>query len=236
MTTRHLILGSTFLAALASGQLHAQAPAAPAAPAPAAAAANPNHGPILTTLRAQWVSVRDRVIGICDIVPEDKLDFKATPDVRSFRELIIHITGEGYTFLGRVGSVPGVTPPATADLNNLKTKAELMKALRDSFDWQGKLIDSLTEASASEMAAGRGGAPGTTPKWGSIVGLLVDNMDHYGNLVTYVRLNGLVPPTTAAAAARRGGGGGGQGGRGGPGGAPGAAPATAPAPAPAPKM
>jgi uncharacterized damage-inducible protein DinB len=220
MTTRTLLLGSTLLAALACGQLaFAQAPAA----APAAAAANPNHGPIMTTLKAQWVAVRDKVIPICDIIPEDKLDYKPTPEVRSFKDLIIHITGEGYTFLGRAGSVPGVTPPTMAELNALKTKAELMKALRDSFEWQGKLIDSLTDATASEMAAGRGGAPGTTPKWGSIVGLIADNMDHFGNLVTMVRINGMVPPNTAAAAARRGGGGGARGG------APGAAPATAPA-------
>jgi uncharacterized damage-inducible protein DinB len=223
MTTRTLLLGSTLLAALACGQLaFAQAPAAAPA-APAAAAANPNHGPIMTTLKAQWVAVRDKVIPICDIIPEDKLDYKPTPEVRSFKDLIIHITGEGYTFLGRAGSVPGVTPPTMAELNALKTKAELMKALRDSFEWQGKLIDSLTDATASEMAAGRGGAPGTTPKWGSIVGLIADNMDHFGNLVTMVRINGMVPPNTAAAAARRGGGGGARGG------APGAAPATAPA-------
>ena len=72
-----------------------------------------------------------------------------------------------------------------------------------------------------------------SPKWNAIVSLIVDNMDHYGNLVTYVRLNGMVPPTTAA----RGAGRGGQG-RGGPGGAPGGpgGPGAAPAPAPAPKM
>jgi uncharacterized damage-inducible protein DinB len=232
MKNRHLLVASTALALLAAAPLgFAQAPAAPAAPA----AANPAQGPIVTTLKAQWQGVRDKVVNICDIVPEDKLDYKATPEVRSFKDLIIHIAGEGYTFLRPLGSVPGITPPTNQELSALTTKADLMKALRDSYDWQGKLIDSLTEATASEMAPGRGGAPGTTPKWNAIVGLIVDNMDHYGNLVTYVRLNGMVPPTTAARGAR----GGGQGGRGGAGGgAPGGAPGAAPAPAPAqaPKM
>ena len=219
MTTRHLILGSLFLAALASGRLHAQAPAAAAAPAAApATVANPAQGPIVKTLRAQWQGVRDKVVNICDLIPEDKLDFKATPDVRSFKDLVVHIAGEGYNFLRPLGSVPGVTPPTNAELAALKTKAELMKALRDSFDWQGKLIDSLTETAATELAPGRGGAAGTTPKWNAIVSLLVDNMDHYGNLVTYVRLNGLVPPASAG----RGGRGGQRGARGpgGPGGPP----------------
>ncbi|MEI6861109.1 MAG: DinB family protein [Verrucomicrobiota bacterium] len=225
MTARPLTLGSLLLAALASGQLHAQAPAAaPPAPAPAA---NPAQGPIVRTLRAQWQGVRDKVINICDLIPEDKLDYKATPEVRSFKDLIVHIAGEGYSFLRPLGSVPGVTPPTNAEIAALKTKAELMKALRDSFDWQGKIIDSLTEASATEIAPGRGGAPGTTPRWNAIVSLLVDNMDHYGNLVTYVRINGMVPPASVRGA--RGGQGGGRG-PGGPGAAPTAAPA-APAPA-----
>lgn len=217
MKTRHLFVATTALALLAAGQVGlAQAPAAPAAP-------NPN--PIVSTLKAQWVGVRDKVINICDIVPEDKLSYKPTPEVRSFEELIEHIAGEGYTFLRALGSVPGVTPPTNQELAALTGKAALMKALRDSYEWQGKVIDSLTDATASEMAAGRGGAPGTTPKWNSIVGLIVDNMDHYGNLVTMVRLNGMVPPTTAARGARGGGQGG--GGRGGPGGgAPGGAPAA----------
>ena len=166
--------------------------------AQAPAAAKPAQGPIVAVLRVQWQGVRDKVINICDIVPEEKLDYKATPDVRSFRELMIHLAGEGYNFLRPLGSVPGVTPPTNAQLETLKTKAELMKAVRDSYEWQAKVIDSLTEASANEIAPGRNGAPGTMPKWNSIVSLLVDNMDHYGNLVTYVRINGLVPPTTAA--------------------------------------
>jgi uncharacterized damage-inducible protein DinB len=225
MKTRHLFVATTALALLAAGQVSlAQAPA-PATAAPAAApAANPNHGPVMTALRAQWASVRDKVIAICDIVPEDKLGYKATPEVRSFEELIEHITGEGYTFLRSVGSVPGVTPPTNPEIAALTGKAALMKALRDSFEWQGRVIDSLTEAQATEMVAGRGGA--MSPRWNGIVSLLVDNMDHYGNLVTYVRLNGMVPPASAGRGGRGGGQGGGAG-RGGPGGAPaGGAPAA----------
>ena len=106
MINRSLPVVVAMLAIFGGAQLSlAQAPAAPAA----AAAANPAQGPIVTTLRTQWRGVRDKVINICDIVPEDKLDFKATPDVRSFRELIIHIAGEGYNFLRPLGSVPGVT-------------------------------------------------------------------------------------------------------------------------------
>jgi len=222
MTNRSITIVAAVVALLAGAPFcAAQAPAAPPA-----AAANPAQGPIVNTLRTQWRGVRDKVIAICDSVPEDKLDFKATPDVRSFRELIIHIAGEGYNFLRPLGSVAGVTPPTNAELNTLKTKAELMKALRDSYDWQGKIIDSLTEATATEMAAGRGGA--MSPKWNAIVSLIVDNMDHYGNLVTYVRLIGQVPPASA-------GRGGGRGGPRGGGGAPraGVAPGGAPSPAPA---
>jgi len=182
------------------------------APFSLAQADNPAQGPIVTTLRAQWQSVSDKVIAIAEIVPEDLYDWSPTPEVRDFREQFTHLAGEGYNFLRTLGSVPGVTPPTNAELEALTTKAEVMQALRDSYAWQGKVLESLTEEYATEIAPGRGGAPGTTPRWNSIVSLLIDNMDHYGNLVTYVRLNGMVPPSTAARGARGGGGRGGPGG------------------------
>src|SRR5215510_1606302 len=56
----------------------------------------------LTPAKATWDSTRDLVIGIVEAMPEDKYDFKATPAVRSFREIVIHLVGENYLFFGRV--------------------------------------------------------------------------------------------------------------------------------------
>ncbi len=209
-------------ALLGAGSLFAQGnmPANPPAPAAGGAmkAAAPAgavvQGPIMTTLKADWQRVRDMVVNISDIVPEEKYGFQATPDVRTFRELFQHITTEGVNFLGPLADLEGITRLNTQGITAMTTKADLMKAMKDSYDWQAKVIDGLSEAQAMEMTQGRGGM---SPRWNAIVNLLIDNMDHYGNLVTYVRLNGMVPPTTAARGAGRGGRGGGGGGGGGAG-------------------
>jgi uncharacterized damage-inducible protein DinB len=212
MTHRCLKLGAVFLTALATAQLcPAQAPmGAPSATAATMPApAGPTQGPLLSTLRTQWESTRGLVLAIAEIVPEDKYDYRATPDVRTFREIFIHLAQEGYNFMGPVSGEPA---PNMSALNNLKGRDEILAALKASYDYGEKIIAGLTDEKASEMVAGRGGRQ--APRWSGILGQIVDNMDHYGNLVTYVRLNGLVPPRTAARGAGRGGAGG--GGRGGP--------------------
>src|SRR5438552_18028907 len=84
----------------------------------------------LTPAKATWESTRDLVIGIVEVMPEDKYDFKATPVLRSFQEIVIHLVGENYLFFGRVAG-ENLGNPA----QNIKTRAELIKALRDSYDY-----------------------------------------------------------------------------------------------------
>jgi uncharacterized damage-inducible protein DinB len=154
----------------------------------AAAQSAPQTG-FLTPAKATWESARDLVIGIVETMPEDKYDFKATPAVRSFRDIVIHLVGENYLFFGRVAG-ENLGNPA----QNLKTRAELIKALRESYDYGAKVWASLTEAKALEMIEVRGQK---VQRWSPILGAIQDNMNHYGNLVVYVRLNGLVPPRSA---------------------------------------
>jgi uncharacterized damage-inducible protein DinB len=143
----------------------------------------------LTPTKATWTSTRDLVLGIVEVMPEDKWDFKATPAVRSVREIVTHLVGENYLFFGRV-SGENLGNPA----EKLKTRAELLKALRDSYDYGAKVWAGLTDEKALEMIDVRGQK---VQRWSPILGAIQDNMNHYGNLVIYVRLNGLVPPRSA---------------------------------------
>ena len=160
----------------------------------------------LVSVRSTWEGVRTLVINMADSIPEDKYDWKPTPEVRSFREQLTHLAGENYLFFGRVSGESA----APAGLDDLRTKDEIMAALRASYDYGARVFDSLTDAQAMEMVAGRGGRGPGSQRWSAILGVIQDNMDHYGNLVVYVRLNGMVPPRSAGRA-----GGGGRGGRGG---------------------
>jgi uncharacterized damage-inducible protein DinB len=154
-----------------------------------AAAQSASPPSFLTAARATWDSTRDLVIGIVEVMPEDKYDFKATPTVRSFRDQVIHLVAENYLFFGRVAG-ENLGNPA----QGLKTRAELIKALRDSYEYGAKVWGGLTEEKALEMIEVRGQK---VQRWSPILVAIQDNMNHYGNLVIYVRMNGLVPPRSA---------------------------------------
>jgi len=147
-----------------------------------------NDSPLLGPLKQNWESIRTNVVRTAEIVPEDKYDFKPTPEVRSFRDLFIHIIEENYFFMGVVTGERIQNPAA-----NLRTKAEIVKALNDSYDYGAKALASLNDQKALEMIQ-RGQRQ--VPRWSFALGNLVDNMDHYGNLVVYMRLNGIVPPSS----------------------------------------
>jgi uncharacterized damage-inducible protein DinB len=160
----------------------ASAPAAGAFPATS----------FLTPAKATWESTRALVLGIAEIFPEDKYDFKPTPAVRTLRENLIHLIGENYFFFSKV---TGETLPSNARFNELKSREEILKELRASYDYDAKVWDTLTEAKALELVEGRNNQK--VQRWSFILGAIQDNMNHYGNLVVYARLNGLVPPRSA---------------------------------------
>ncbi|HEV8226430.1 MAG TPA: DinB family protein [Methylomirabilota bacterium] len=146
----------------------------------------------LTPAKATWESTRGLVLGIAEIFPEDKYDFKPTPAVRTLRENLIHLIGENYFFFSKV---TGETLPSNARFNELKTRDEILKELRASYEYDAKVWDTLTEAKALELVEGRNNQK--VQRWSFILGAIQDNMNHYGNLVVYARLNGLVPPRSA---------------------------------------
>src|SRR5438552_10377872 len=97
----------------------------------------------LTPAKTTWESTRNLVIGIVEVMPEDKYDFKPTPNVRTFRDNVIHLIGENYLFFGRVAG-ENLANPA----QNLKSRDELIKALRESYDYGAKVWAALTDAKA----------------------------------------------------------------------------------------
>ena len=85
---------------------------------------------------------------------------------------------------------------ATAAINQLKSRDEIVKALAESYEYGAKVWAGMDDKKAMEMVPGRGGQQ--QMRLAAILSNIVDNNDHYGNLVVYVRLNGMVPGRTAA--------------------------------------
>ena len=133
------------------------------------------------------------------MVPADKMTWQPTPDVRTYARMFAHITDDNN---GACAAMAGVTPnpprvdtPAAPDGSwpaNKLTKADIEKGLNDSIALCQKAFASVNQANMMESAGGRG----TRTKIGALIYNTSHINEHYGNLVTYLRLNGMVPPSS----------------------------------------
>jgi hypothetical protein len=182
---------------LVAGQMQggAQGQGGMAAPAQAPAAQLP------TSTAAETAAIYNTVAGYIQrslaMVPADKLAWQATPEVRSFARLFAHVTDDNN---GACAAMAGVTPaPPRMDTGaapnwaaDKMAKADLQKALDDSVVLCQKAFASLNQTTMMESAGGRG----TRTKIGALIYNTSHINEHYGNLVTYLRLNGMVPPSS----------------------------------------
>jgi len=138
------------------------------------------------------------LLGLAEAMPEDKYSFVPTAgkfeDVRSFGEQVKHVACAQFAFFNEF---EGKQLPADCEKGGhdpAKTKAELVKYLKDSFDYSNRVLATLTAKNALERVEGRYGGPNT--RLGISVIAVWHITDHYGQLVEYLRMNGLVPPMT----------------------------------------
>lgn len=152
-------------------------------------------------LREQWEASRQQMVGIAEAMPGNQFNYAPTPEVRSFGEILVHVAGENMTWMEMVAGV--ANPGVNERFENLKTRPEILKALSDYFDYGAKVLADLTDGEAMESVPF--GRRGPKPRWLIVVQTIGHSKEHYGNLVTYQRLNGIVPPSTASAQQRQGG-------------------------------
>ena len=123
-------------------------------------------------------------------MPEEQYAFKPDPAVRSFGQILGHIADADYLFcsavLGESSPSPGIEKTKT-------TKAELTAALHDAFAYCSRAYDALTDAGATETVKAFGQERN---KLGVLWFNASHNLEHYGNLVVYLRLKGFVPPSS----------------------------------------
>src|ERR1700758_1129111 len=123
-------------------------------------------------------------------MPEENYSFKPVDTVRSFGQIIGHLADAQYLFCS---TASGEKSP---DLNIEKTKtskADLVAALKEGFAYCDKVYDSMTDAAATQTVKFFGN---DVPKYAVLSINIGHNMEHYGNLVTYMRIKGIVPPTS----------------------------------------
>ncbi len=142
-------------------------------------------------LTSLYQSIRRNIVEAAELMPEAEYAFKPSADVRSFGELVGHVTNTHYNFCS---SARGVASPAKINHETLKTKTELVAALKESAAFCDAAYDTLTDATVGAPA--KFGTAAITDGYALTYNVAHDN-EHYGNMVTYLRLKGLVPPSTA---------------------------------------
>jgi hypothetical protein len=133
-------------------------------------------------LVATWQRTSTNLVDIADIMPEERYDFRPTPEVRTFRERFID-TAHGTKAASEAPHAP-------------LTKAEVIKLLTEAFQTGQTMIGSLSDAQMVESVKYPFGDR-MVSRYGFWMGALLDASGHYGQLVIYLRLNGIVPPATA---------------------------------------
>lgn len=149
-------------------------------------------GPAKEVLNS-WNNIGGRLVAMAEDWPEEKYDYRPTPEVRTFAEQLLHVAGSSYLFIDSAsGKEMG---PEDLSRDKFKTKAEIVAVLKKSVEDGAALIRAAGDEGMSKaMKFPFGGGPRS--QYGFWMAQVEHAGEHYGNLVVYYRLNGVVPPAS----------------------------------------
>ena len=149
--------------------------------------------PISASEKGLYGFVSGAVVAAAEKMPEENYSFKPTPDVRSFGQLVGHVADAQYymcaTAMGE--------QPVMKNIEKTKTsKADLVAALKDAVAYCDKAYSGMTDAQGAQMTK----LMNFTMAKMTVLSVNTAHADeHYGNMVTYLRLKGIVPPSSEKA-------------------------------------
>ena len=172
------------------------------AAAPAAAQTQPASGdPLTSALKRQFENVSRNVKEAAEKMPEEKFSYQATKDVRTFGAFVGHVANAHYMLCSRA---KGEDNPNKEEFEKATGKAALVKAITAANEYCASVFSGANDKWMLETIT-QGQAPNQVqvPRAAILASNTSHSNEHYGNLVTYMRLNGLVPPSTERAQAPR---------------------------------
>jgi len=125
-------------------------------------------------------------------MPEENYSFKPTDAVRSYGQILGHVADSQLFFCSRA---IGETKPSLKIEKTKTAKADLITALKDAFAYCDKAYEGMTDALGGQRVP-LFGETSDTPKLGVLTVNNLHSIEHYGNLVTYMRMKNVVPPTS----------------------------------------
>jgi uncharacterized damage-inducible protein DinB len=138
--------------------------------------------------------VENDMVPLVEAMPADKFNFAPTngnfKGVRTFAQQVQHVTVANYYMFGSAASIK---PPDMQAIKNMKTKEQLVQGLKDSFAFGHKAIATLNSQNALDTVKPVDGIP---TRAGIMAFAIIHMNDHFGQMVEYLRMNGIVPPSS----------------------------------------
>jgi uncharacterized damage-inducible protein DinB len=157
--------------------------------------------PLAAALKRQFDGVSRNVKEAAEKMPEDKFSYQAAKDVRTFGGFVGHVANAQFNACARA---KGVDNPNKQDFEKVTGKSALVKAITDANDFCSGILAGASDKWLLETLP-QGQAPNQVqvPRAAILAGNTSHSNLHYGNLIVYMRSNGLVPPSTERAQAPR---------------------------------
>jgi uncharacterized damage-inducible protein DinB len=146
--------------------------------------------PLSTFNKHAYKRVNTILLRSAEKMPEENYSFKPVDTVRSFGQIVGHVADGQYLFCS---IALGEKNPGLKIEETKTTKADLVAALKDAFAYCDKAYDGMTDTSATQIVKLFGQ---DAPKLGVLTVNNMHSMEHYGNLVTYMRMKNIVPPSS----------------------------------------
>ena len=146
--------------------------------------------PLTADAKKIYDITKRNILASVDKLPEDKFAYKPTDGVRTYAQLLGHIGDANY---GMCAAAKGETRERSTIEKTTSTRTAMTEALKGAFAYCDSVFDSMTDAKGAETVKF---FLGTTTRLGVLSFNSAHNMEHYGNLVTYMRMNGVVPPSS----------------------------------------
>jgi DinB superfamily len=144
--------------------------------------------PLSSDAQRGYESIKSNLTRMAEKMPEEDYAFQPVPEIRSFAQLVGHVADAQARTCSSVGGTP-----KSVDAGSKTAKADLVAALKESFEICDGAFKSLTDATAGEMIEGR---RGSRPKLSILNGVVTHSNEEYGYMAVYLRLKNVVPPSS----------------------------------------
>jgi hypothetical protein len=145
-------------------------------------------------IKMAYAGIKNNITKAADKMPDDGYAFSPTKEERSFGAWVGHVADVQMLICSRAAG-----SPKTIDAGKMTSKADLMAALKQSFDTCDAVYDSLTDTNLAKPVPGFRGQQALAV---ALAGNVAHDNECYGSMAVYLRVKGIVPPSTEAQAGR----------------------------------